>query len=186
MTTTFDFSYFPTLETERLILRRITPKDVADVFAIRADYQATKLNIGAPYTTVEQAGSLIHRMQDNFMEGSELRWGVTQRGSDRVIGMIGFNYWVQADRRAAVGFDLNRQYWGQGIMSDALVAVVRFGFESMGLNRIEADCSIMNVASQRVLEKAGFRIEGRQREHYYLDGMYYDLLLWGLLRSDMQ
>jgi ribosomal-protein-alanine N-acetyltransferase len=100
--------------------------------------------------------------------------------------MIGFNYWVRADRRAAVGFDLNREHWGQGIMSEALIAVVRFGFESMGLNRIEADCSIMNVASQRVLEKAGFKIEGRQREHYYLDGIYYDVLLWGMLRSDLR
>jgi [ribosomal protein S5]-alanine N-acetyltransferase len=184
MTSKYDFLAFPTLETERLVLRQVHLADAEDVFALRGDYAVTKLNFGNNYRSIDEAHRLIVRMQDGFDTASHMRFGVTLRGEDRVIGLIGFNHFAFADRRASVGFDLRQSHWGRGIMPEALNAVLSFGFEQIGLNRIEADCSIMNLASQRVLQKCGFTYEGRQREQYYYDGIYYDLLLWGILRRE--
>lgn len=181
----YDFLTFPTLTTERLVLREVTDADAADIFALRGDYDVTKLNFGRNYATIAEAHHTIRRMAEGFDIAAHLRFGITLRGGDNgVIGLVGFNYFDFNDNRAAIGFDLRKSYWGQGIMPEAVTAVLAFGFERIGLNRIEADCSIMNVASQRVLRKVGFTYEGRQRDQYYYDGLYYDLLLWSVLKRE--
>jgi [ribosomal protein S5]-alanine N-acetyltransferase len=186
MTEKFDFLTFPIVATERLVLREVTEADAEDIFLLRGNYAVTKLNFGPAYRGIDQVHNMIARMADGFDTASTMRFGITLRGDDRVIGLVGFNYFAMNDRRSAVGFDLQQAYWGRGIMTEALAAVVGFGFERIGLNRIEADCSIMNVASQGVLQKVGFVYEGRQREQYYYEGLYYDLLLWSLLRRDWE
>ncbi|MBZ0304280.1 MAG: GNAT family N-acetyltransferase [Anaerolineae bacterium] len=187
MTDLFDFSTFPTLQTERLILRDITLDDVIGVYHIRSDYQVTRYNSGAPYTHIDQARRLIQAIRDGYTDKNELRWGITQKnGNDRVIGMCGFNYWHRKDQRASVGYDLARASWGQGIMSETLRAVIAFGFEQMQLNRIEADCTVENEASSRLLLHLGFQPEGLQREQYYEEGRFWDLRLFALLRRAYQ
>ena len=186
MSSTFDFSYFPTLRTSRLILREIVPEDDEAIFAIRSDYEVTKLNTGETFDRVEQAGALIRAIRAGYFEQSELRWGITLKGKNQVIGMCGYNYWVRRDYRGCVGYDLARAYWGQGIMTEAMRVVLRFGFERMGLNRIEADASAENIGSIRVLEKLGFAREGVEREQYYEDGQFHDLMLFSLLKRDFQ
>jgi [ribosomal protein S5]-alanine N-acetyltransferase len=180
----FDFEAFPILETPRLTLREIAPEDADAIFAIRGDFEVTRLNTGPAYPDVSHAAKLIKSLSECFHMKDEIRWGITRRGEDVVIGMVGYNFWARADSRAQVGYDLAHADWGQGIMPEALHAVIRFGWERMGLNRIEADCSADNAASIRVLEKVGFRPEGRQRDQYYEEDGYHDLLLWGLLKRE--
>jgi [ribosomal protein S5]-alanine N-acetyltransferase len=181
----FNFEKFPLLKTERLILRQLTLDDIDAVYTIRSDYEVTRLNIGAAYTSIEQARTLIESILDNYQRENELRWGVTLKDSDNtVIGMCGYNYWARHDFRGSVGYDLARAYWGQGIMSEAVRVVIRFGFEHMGLNRIEADASVENEASIRILEKLGFHHEGIEREQYFEGSEFHDLMLFSLLRRD--
>jgi len=182
----FDFTTFPTLETPRLFLREIIASDAEAIFRIRGDYEVTQYNIGPAYERLEQAADLIAAMAQAYREQAEVRWGITLKGDDRLIGMCGFNYWIRQDARASIGYDLARIYWGQGIMSEAIGALVAFGFGRMGLNRIEADADARNPASGRVLEKVGFRREGLQREQFYEDGAYNDLLLFALLRREYE
>lgn len=184
MTDLFNFAEFPILQTERLILREIVRADAEAVFRIRSDYQVVQYNGGVPYTRIEQAHELIESMAKTYREKRELRWGITLKGDDTVIGMCGYNYWSRQDYRASIGYDLERAYWGQGIMPEALQAVVQFGIERMWLNRIEADASAENAASIRVLRKLGFQQEGIQREQYYENGAFHDLVLFSLLRRD--
>ncbi|MDX1990850.1 MAG: GNAT family protein [bacterium] len=195
MSKTFDFSYFPVLETSRLVLRELSLEDTAAVFRIRGDYEVTKYNIGSAYARADQAASMIESVQYGFREGTELRWGIVLKASEalinpeqagEVIGVCGYNYWDRRDHRGSIGYDLARAYWGRGYMPEALTAIIRFGFEHMGLNRIEADASIHNTASTRVLEKLGFMREGIQREQYFEDGRYHDLCLFGLIRRDWE
>jgi ribosomal-protein-alanine N-acetyltransferase len=183
----FDFSAFPTLETEHLILREIRADDAAGIFAIRGDFAVTRYNFGAAYETIDRAQKLIEAMQQAYQDQSELRWGITlKNGDDAVIGMCGFNYWDRTDRRASIGYDLAQVHWGRGIMPAALRAVLVFGFEHMDLNRIEADSSAENTASIRLLLKLGFTREGLQRDQYFDEGRFWDLALFGLLRRDYQ
>lgn len=184
---TFDFGAFPVLETERMILREILPSDGPGIFAIRGDFEVTKYNGGMNYTRLDQAEALIASIRDAYRDKRSVRWGMTLKGGDdTVIGMCGYNYWVRTDFRASVGYDLARAYWGRGLMTEALRAVLAFGFERMALRRIEADASSPNVASIRVLEKVGFVREGQQREQYFEDGEFGDLVLFSLVRRDFR
>jgi ribosomal-protein-alanine N-acetyltransferase len=182
----FDFTDFPRIETPRLILRELIAQDAEAIFRIRGDYEVTKYNIGAAYQRPEQASDLIAAIAQAYQEKAELRWGIALKKDDTVIGMCGFNYWIRPDSRASVGYDLAHAYWGQGIMTEAIRAVIAFGFERMNLNRIEADADARNPASGRVLEKVGFRREGIQREQFFENGLFNDLILFALLRRDYE
>lgn len=182
----FDFSAFPVLHTRRLRLRQLVEADAAAVMTFRGDYEVTRYNIGAAYTDIEQAHGMIVGVQADYDAHYTLRWGLALPETDQIIGQIGYNHWDRHDERASIGFDLARAYWRRGLMSEALHAVIQFGFSDMGLNRIEADASALNVASQALLLKVGFVLEGRQREQYVEDGAYHDLLLFGLLKREYQ
>ena len=180
----FNFGEFPILETPRLLLRELVLNDTQAIFDIRGDYEVTRYNTGAAYDRIEQARDLIQAIRTGYADGAELRWGITLKPNPTVIGMCGFNYWVRHDRRASIGYDLSRQYWGQGLMTEAVRAMVNFGFTRMNLNRIEADADGRNLASARVLHKAGFHDEGVQYEQFYDHGGFYDLHLFALLRRE--
>jgi len=180
----FDFTSFPVLTTQRLVLREIIHSDAQAIMAIRGDYEVTKYNIGKAYRYLNQSIDLIIQMSIAYRNGREIRWGIMFKDTDKIIGMCGFNYWNKNDHRGSIGFDLARAYWRQGIMSEALSHVIAFGFERMGLNRIEADASVYNMASIKTLEKHGFTQEGIQREQYYEDERYHDLILFSLLRRE--
>ena len=184
----FDFSVFPTLTSPRLVLREIISTDAPGIFAIRGDFEVTRLNIGAAYPDLARAEELIAGMTGKYHEQKELRWGITLKpeagGEGTVIGMCGFNYWNRTDRRGSIGFDLARAYWRRGIMREALEAILDFGFSRMDLNRIEADASTENTASIALLERLGFQREGTQRDQYFEEGAFHDLALFALLRRE--
>jgi len=181
----FDFGEFPTLETPRLYLRELAPADAPAVFAIRGDYEVTKYNGGANYTRLDQAVALIRGIANDYRDKRSIRWGITLRHDPKhVIGMCGYNYWLRKDARASIGYDLARAHWGKGIMPEAIRAIIEFGFQRMGLKRIEADASADNARSVRVLEKLGFQREGVQHEQFYEESESGDLILFSLLRRD--
>jgi ribosomal-protein-alanine N-acetyltransferase len=180
----FDFGPFPVLESERLILRQLVPADADAIMAIKGDVAVTRYNGGEPYTDRQQALDLIERVRTGYTSRKWLRWGLTLRPDDAVIGMIGFNHWNRADFRADVGYDLTQAYWGRGLMPEALRAVLAFGFAEMALNRVEAEADVANLASIRVLQKLGFQNEGFQLEKYYNDDTFQDIALFGLLRRN--
>ena len=180
----FDFMAFPVLETPRLLLRELTEFDAEDVLRIRGDAEVTKYNSGMPITNRAEAKVLIDSIASDFRQQLAVRWGLLLKSNGVVVGLCGYNFWDRANRRASVGYDLARAYWGRGLMPEALRRIVQFGFDEMNLNRVEADCTSLNTASARVLEKVGFKSEGMQREQYFEYGQFFDLLLFGLLRRD--
>jgi ribosomal-protein-alanine N-acetyltransferase len=178
----FNFGPFPLLESERLILRRLTRADADDVMRFKGDYAVTRYNGGQPYADRTQALDLIDRLDTGYAERRSIAWGITLKPDDVVIGITGYKYWNRIDYRAAIGYDLAQTYWGRGLMPEAVRAILAFGFEQMALNRVEADADVANLASIRVLQKVGFQSEGFQMEQYYEDGAFHDIALFGLLR----
>lgn len=100
-----------------------------------------------------------------------------------MVGACGLVNWEAEHARAEVGFVLSREYWGRGLMSEAVRAILRFGFERMNLNRIEARCIAENAASARVMEKAGMVYEGTLRQREYIKGAYRDIKLYAILKK---
>ncbi len=186
MPPTFAFESFPVLSTPRLVLREIVQDDAEAMFRIRGDVRVTRLNSGQPMQSIDDAHELIDKGRQAFLDQRRLDWGIVFRDAPRagIVGRCGFNYWLRQDRRASIGYDLGFAYWGRGIMTEAVRAMVAFGFDQLDLNRIEADTDAENYGSMRVLEKVGFRREGIQRDQYFEWDEFHDLVLFGLLRED--
>ncbi len=183
---TFDFETFPTLTTPRLILREFSAADAPALFRIRGDVRVTRMNSGQPMKAIDEAHDLIAKTLKAFEDKRRLDWAIVLKDAPDtgVIGRVGYNYWLRQDRRASIGYDLAFRYWGNGIMTEAVRAIVAFGFERMDLNRVEADADADNIGSIRVLEKVGFKREGLQEDQYFEWGEFHNLVLFALLRRD--
>lgn len=188
MPPTFDFEAFPILSTSRLILRDFKRSDAPALFRVRGDVRVTRLNSGKPMESVDEAKELIAKTHKAFADKRRIDWAITLKEKPQagVIGRVGYNYWLRQDRRASIGYDLAHVFWGEGIMTEAVRAIVAFGFDYMDLNRIEADADADNIGSIRVLEKVGFQREGLQQDQYFEWDEFHDLVLFALLRRDYE
>jgi ribosomal-protein-alanine N-acetyltransferase len=117
-----------------------------------------------------------------FREKKGFRWGITERGPNKLIGSCGFYNWVKEEARSAeIGYDLNPAYWGKGIMTESLETMIRFGFGRMSLNRIQALIPSHNDRSMRLVQRLGFKKEGVLRDWSYFQGRYIDDVCFSLL-----
>jgi ribosomal-protein-alanine N-acetyltransferase len=137
-----------------------------------------------PITEPEELQWIIDWSRRMYGNGNGIRWAIQVRGSDRLIGTCGFHLHDRHNHHIEVGYDLAKAYWRQGIMSEALRPILRYGFERLSVHRIEANVTAGNLASVNTLLKAGFRQEGVWRDRAFLRGKYYDLLQFGLLRGE--
>jgi ribosomal-protein-alanine N-acetyltransferase len=159
MTVRYDdvFDDFPRLQTDRLCLRAIRPGDADALLAYLSDEATARFIEMGSYTRLEEAESLIATWAENFARRRQIRWGIAFASDDVLIGTCGFDYWDREGQTAALSYDLARPVWGQGIMREALQAVIAFGFRRMGFARIEATVWPENTDSIRVLEKLDFQ-----------------------------
>ncbi|TYS16390.1 GNAT family N-acetyltransferase [Rossellomorea vietnamensis] len=176
---------FPVLDTSRLILRETIQSDTADMLSYLSDSEVVKYMGLAPFQSMEDALDELNWYRKIFTEGSGIRWGITSKVSGKMIGSCGFHNLVSKHRRAEVGFELSRDYWGQGIASEALAAVIQFGLRHFQLERVEALVEPENKASQLLLEAKGFQREGLLRHYEYTCVKFDDLYMYSLLRSDL-
>jgi len=174
------------LETERLTLRFLTADDAPAVYAIYSHADVVRYLSHPAWTSSTQAEDWIRRAGEWHREESALQLGVERRGDRALVGTCTFFNLHAESRRVEIGYVLGRPFWGQGYMSEALRALIRHGFESMDLHRIEADIDPRNHASARVLERLGFRLEGTMRERWIVSGTISDTGWYGLLRKEWQ
>lgn len=178
-------SDFPTLTTPRLLLREIVPTDAPALFAIHSDDEAMRWFGTDPMLAVQDAEKLI----ENFAAGRKLanpgtRWGITDCASGQLLGTCGLFKWNRNWRSCAVGYELAQSAWSQGLMQEALVCVLDWGFEHMALNRVEAQVAPQNTASIKRLQALGFVREGLLRQAGFWMGEYRDLFQYALLRGE--
>ncbi len=176
----------PTLETRRLRLRWLDTADLPALFAIFSDPEVMRYWSHEPLTDLAAAGELLAEIQGYFTRRELFQWGIVRREDNLVIGTCTLAQIASCHRRAEVGFALGRRSWGQGFASEALTELLRFAFEELDLNRLEADVDPRNEASLRTLERLGFRREGFLCERYFVGGELQDSVLLGLLRRDWE
>jgi ribosomal-protein-alanine N-acetyltransferase len=175
---------FPQLETRRLRLREIEEHDAEQVYAIFSDPLVMEYYNCDPFSDLDVARTAIAKISEKFRTKTGIRWGITLKNEDLVIGTCGYNSLVPMQFRGEIGYDLNRDYWKQGIMCEALQAMLAFGFDQMELHKIEAEVMLGNDASDRLLKKLGFKEEGVLRKHGFWKGAFHDLRIFGLLNED--
>lgn len=181
----YDFETFPILETERLILRRLISDDVPDWLAILENEDVKRCLVDFP---VNPSPADIQEIVDwadmIFEHKTGIRWAITRKPDDTMIGTCGFHVYNSDNHYAEIGYELNRDYWRQGIMREAVTAVLDFCFDNLDLHRVEADVTEGNEASAGLLKNLGFVQEGIWRERVFAQGQYYSLWQFGLLRDE--
>jgi ribosomal-protein-alanine N-acetyltransferase len=178
------FSRLATLETPRLILRRLTMDDAGDIFSYSSDPEVARYVLWDAHRTIHDSRQFIRFIQHQYRADEPSTWAIVLKQTGRVIGTIGYMWWNIENRSAEVGYSLARAYWGYGIMPEALSAVLRFGFERMRLHRIEAQHAVENGASGRVMQKCGMRYEGVLRGRLYCKNAFLDVALYAILEED--
>lgn len=184
MSQLFDFSQFPILNTDRLHLRQLTYDDIDDIIVLYSSPQILQF-LNQPATdTLDKARGLINWFADMFDNGESVQWGISLKGENHLIGTCGNYQWEQDDRKIDIGYQIHPDHWGQGYATEACHAILGWSFENLNLHRIQADCTVGNIASERVLLKCGFQVEGIWRESTWEHGRFVDVKQFGLLRRE--
>ena len=154
------------------------------LFAIHSDPLVMRYWSTPPWESIDAAHALIARSIAALKDGEYFQFGIEHRGEGRLVGKCAIFDLAPQCRRAEIGYGLARQDWGCGYAREALSALLRFGFEALDLNRVEADVDPRNLRSLRVLERLGFKNEGVLRERWIVGGEVSDSAIYGLLKRD--
>lgn len=177
------FKASPTLETERLILRKLNMKDAVPIFQYASDPEVTKFMLWDTHKNIKDTFRFIDYITEQYKKDEAAEWVVTLKENGSVIGTIGLSSLTRF-LCCEIGYTLNRKYWGRGIMTEAASRVIRFAFEEMRVNRIEAMHLTGNDASGRVMQKLGMRYEGTLRKKVFTKGRYWDCLIYSILADE--
>lgn len=173
-----------TLTTPRLVLRPLSDNDVHALFAVWSDPEAMRYFSFPAMQCLDQAKERVERALKRSADGEDLIFAVTSPTTGDVIGDCALFRPDAPNRRAEIGFSLQRQHWGRGYMREAASALLDHAFGALGLHRIEADIDPRNEASAHLLERLGFVREGLLRERWRVGDEVSDSAVYGLLEKD--
>lgn len=146
------------IQTERLFLRQPVASDAPAIFdGYARDPDVVRYLTWRPHRSIDETFAFLDRLNEAWSLGTERTWALTLPGEDRVIGMIGLR---PHGYKADFGYVLAKPYWGRGLMTEAVRAVVDLAFADPLVHRVWAVCDTDNIGSARVLEKAGLAFEG--------------------------
>jgi [ribosomal protein S5]-alanine N-acetyltransferase len=175
-----NFTPFPNLETERLLLRRLANEDVNEIFALRSDKEVMKYIPRPLAKTNEEALAHIAMINEKIDLNEGINWAITLKNNPKLIGIIG-HYKIKPEHyRAEIGYMLLPEYHGKGIVSEAIKEVVNYGFQVMKLHSIEAIIDPENFASEKVLQKNGFVKEAHLKENEFYEGLFLDTVIYSI------
>jgi RimJ/RimL family protein N-acetyltransferase len=174
----------PTLHTARLRLRPFTDDDADALFALQSNARVTRYWDAPAWTEPVRAERFIAWCRQMADEGTGARLAIDLAADNSFIGWCSISEWNRDFRCATLGYSLTDSAWGQVYATEAVRALLQWSFETLDLNRVEAETDTRNLASARVLEKVGFVREGTMREDCIVNGEVSDSWVFGLLRRD--
>ncbi|MFC9890166.1 GNAT family N-acetyltransferase [Streptomyces pilosus] len=176
----------PSLRTARLRLRAFDDADADDLFALHSSARILRYWDSPPWTERSRAERFIAICRRMEQEGTGARWAVDRVSDGAFIGWCTLNSWNPDFRSASLGYCYDDATWGRGYATEAARALLGWAFDTLDLNRVQAEADTRNAASARVLEKLDFVREGTLREDCVVDGEVSDSWVYGLLRREWQ
>jgi [ribosomal protein S5]-alanine N-acetyltransferase len=177
----FNFTPFPVIETERLLLRRISNDDVNEVFELRSNPETMKYIPRPLVKTTEDALEHIAMIEEKIVINEGINWGITLKGNPKVLGIIGYYRLQPENYRAEIGYMLLPEFHGKGIITEAVKRLISYGFDDLKLHSIEAVIDPENFASEKVLQKCNFVKEAHFKECEFYNGKFLDKVIYSLL-----
>ncbi len=176
----------PTLRTARLRLRPFDDTDADDLFTLHSSAYVLRYWDAPPWSEPGRAGRFITACRQMAQEGTGARLAVDRVSDGAFIGWCSLGRWNPDYRSASLGHCYTDAAWGHGYATEAARALLRWAFDTLDLNRVQAETDTRNLASARVLEKLGFVREGTLREDCIVNGEVSDSWVYGLLRREWQ
>lgn len=174
------------IETSRLILRKFNIDDVADAYKNwYSDPEVTMWLQNNVHTDISQTKDYLSWFITSYEKADFYRWAITLKTDNKAIGSIGFTINSERDSVADLSYSLGKAFWNQGIVTEALEAVIKYALVDVGVNRLEAFHATANPASGKVMSKAGMKYEGHSRQKYKSHRGFEDCDLYAILREDL-
>lgn len=176
-----------TVETERLILRRFryTDDDAMLKYWI-ADEKIQSLYSEPVYTTKEEVKELLDKYIGSYEKSDYYRWAVIEKNSNECIGQIAYFLVDSKNHFAEIEYCIGSDFQCRGYATEATKAVIAYGFNNIGLHKVQICTKTINKPSKRVIEKCGFTYEGTLRDYFYMNGEYVGRLYFSILRSEYE
>jgi ribosomal-protein-alanine N-acetyltransferase len=179
-----NFTPFPTLTTNRLVLRQITVEDAPELFFMRTDERVMKYIERPRPKDINDTITFINTISDLRDKNEIITWGIALKENPKLIGTVVYLNFKKEHYRAEFGYALHPDYWRKGIMDEVAKAVIDYGFNVMKLHSIEANINPENIASQKLLEKHKFVREAYFKENFFWQGKFLDSAIYSLLNPN--
>ncbi|OGN72176.1 MAG: GNAT family N-acetyltransferase [Chloroflexi bacterium GWB2_49_20] len=174
------------IPTKRLTLRFLGEADLPALYELYSHPDVMRYWSSPAWTDIAQAQQMLKVTQEGYLTGSVLQLGIERNADHVFLGTCSLFQFHVASRRAEMGYALSRPYWGSGYMHEALQVFLGYAFQTLDINRVEADIDPRNRASAKTLERLGFQKEGHLRERWIVNDEVSDTWLYGLLRREWQ
>ena len=174
------------IDTPRLCVRLLEHADLVPLFRVNGDPAVTALLPYATWTSMADAQAWYERMRGVEATGLALQFVVVSKATNTAIGTCLLFRFDEGSARAELGYVLGRAHWGQGLMREALVALLGCAFGTMGLRRVEAELNAVNAASAALVGRLGFTKEGLLRQRWVVKGQAVDIAMYGLLAGELR
>lgn len=180
-----NFSPFPDLSTKKLLLRKMDNTDADELFKLRSDNSVMKFIGKKPMENIDEAKAFINLINDNVNNNSGINWAITLKEEPgKLIGVIGLWRIIKEHYRAEIGYMLRPEFWRKGIIKEAILGVIDYGFNEMKLHSIQGNINAINIASGKALESAGFVREAFFKEDFFFDGKFVNTEIYSILNPN--
>ncbi len=178
------FKNLPVLETDRLRLRKLSMRDAGDVFEYASVPEVAENVTWEYHRNISDSMHYLRFITEQYENSFPGPWGIVHKELGKLIGTIGYHAWSLANGYGEVGYALSKDFWNKGYTTEAFNEVIKFGFERMQLNRVEATCKLANAASEKVMLKCGLSYEGILKKRLFAKGEFHDLKMYSVLRDN--
>ena len=172
------FISLPTLETDRMYLRKLLYSDQEDIFEYASNPLVAEHLLWDAHQSEFDTIQFLNIVYAAYNHNKAAPWGIELKLSKKIIGTAGFVYWEKDNKEAEVGYAISQQYWNQGLVTEAVSKIIKFGFEELRLKKITSRCKPDNTGSYKVLEKSGFIFDGIVENQMFMKGKLEDMRMY--------
>lgn len=173
----------PEIETDRLLLRKVAMTDVKDIYAFTSNPEGKEFLSWEPHDSLERTKGFVSYLLETYEDDKPSQWVIELKETNVVIGITGYVDYSEQHKRGEIAYIMSPDYAGKGYMTEANKAVVDYGLDNMGLNRVQAKAEVDNIGSQKVLEKIGMAKEGVLKRYIYQKGRFRDYVIYGIIKN---
>ena len=178
------FNNLPTLETQRLVMRKMLPSDSDDMFEYASQKEVTRYLLWNPHISPSETRMYLFSLKREYSKGRHKEWALIDKNSSKMIGTCGFTNIDIDNGVGELGYVINPKYQKMGLAPEAAKKLLSLGFDYLGLERIEIKYMIDNTPSLAVAKKIGMTFEGVLRSSMYIKGKYRDIGICSILREE--